>query len=195
MQDFPIFNQLKERVPSLNRNWKRYYGMLQELSVPAKTTLIRKGENNKTIYFIKKGCLRIWFEDKNKDVTIAFFFENRAIGSLHAYRGTQNNSQFSLESIEPTDVYVLSAENAEIIYRENEKLKEVLLDFALERFDTYMNLFLSRIRDSPEVRYRQLIKNQPDIVERIPQHYIASYLGITAVSLSRIRNRVWKDKK
>lgn len=92
-------------------------------------------------------------------------------------------------------MYVLSAENAEIIYRENEKLKEVLLDFALERFDTYMNLFLSRIRDSPEVRYRQLIKNQPDIVERIPQHYIASYLGITAVSLSRIRNRVWKDKK
>jgi CRP-like cAMP-binding protein len=51
-------------------------------------------------------------------------------------------------------------------------------------------LFLSRIKDSPRERYEELLREHPEIVRRIPQHYIASYLGITPVSLSRIRNRI-----
>ena len=58
-----------------------------------------------------------------------------------------------------------------------------------ERLVFYQQLFLSRIKDSPEKRYRDLLNNHPEMLQRIPQHYIASYLGITPVSLSRIRNR------
>ncbi|HPI20504.1 MAG TPA: Crp/Fnr family transcriptional regulator, partial [Candidatus Kapabacteria bacterium] len=61
--------------------------------------------------------------------------------------------------------------------------------YLFQRFRNYANLFLSRIKDSPQERYEELIKNHPEILQRIPQHYIASYLGITPVSLSRIRNR------
>jgi hypothetical protein len=53
----------------------------------------------------------------------------------------------------------------------------------------YQKLFLSRIKDNPQKRYEDLLEHYPQILQRVPQHYIASYLGITPVSLSRIRNR------
>lgn len=57
------------------------------------------------------------------------------------------------------------------------------------RFSFYQHLFLSRIKNTPQQRYEELLKEYPNIIQRVPQHYIASYLGITPVSLSRIRNR------
>ncbi|TGL93107.1 Crp/Fnr family transcriptional regulator [Leptospira barantonii] len=193
--DLPFIENLKRRIPGLEKNWSRYKTMLRERKIPPKTVLIRRGEDNKSIFIVRKGCLRIWFDDDGKDITIAFFFENRVIGSLHSYRGTTASSQFLLESVEPTELYEISGEDAATLYRENDEFKEYLLEYTLERFDTYMRLFLSRIRESPERRYLNLIKEQPDIISRVPQHYIASYLGITPVSLSRIRNRVWKEHK
>lgn len=193
--DLPFIENLKRRIPGLEKNWSRYKNMLQERKVPPKTILIRRGEENKSIFLVRKGCLRIWFDDDGKDITIAFFFENRVIGSLHSYRGTNATSQFLLESVEATEMYEISGEDAATLYRENDEFKEYLLEYTLERFDTYMRLFLSRIRESPERRYLNLIKEQPDIISRVPQHYIASYLGITPVSLSRIRNRIWKEHK
>jgi len=66
----------------------------------------------------------------------------------------------------------------------------MLIEILHQRMEHYMKLFLQRIRDSPEKRYADLLKESPHIIQRIPQHYIASYLGVTSVSLSRIRNRL-----
>lgn len=195
MADLQLIEKIKKRVPGIAKNWGLYSGMLEERTIPSKTVLVGKGQFNKSIYLVRKGCLRLCFKDKDKDVTMAFFFENRVIGSLHTYRGLNTESKLIIESIEPTDLYVINGENAERLYKENPELKEFLLEYALERLDAYLSLFLSRIRDSPERRYLDLINEHPYIVNRVPQHYIASYLGITPVSLSRIRNRVWKEKK
>ena len=67
--------------------------------------------------------------------------------------------------------------------------REFLHEILFQRLEHYARLFLSRIRDTPEQRYKNLLRDHPEIIQRIPQHYIASYLGITPVSLSRIRNR------
>ncbi|EPG75500.1 cyclic nucleotide-binding domain protein [Leptospira fainei serovar Hurstbridge str. BUT 6] len=195
MIDLPLIEEIKRSIPGLEKNWSKYEPMLREKRIPAKTVLIQKGEITKTIYIVKKGCLRVWFDDEGKDITIAFIFENTPVASLYSYRGKGITSAFILESLEPTELYFITGQDAERIYRENEGVVEYLLEFAMERFDAYMVLFLSRIRDSPEQRYLNLVKQKPDILARVPQHYIASYLGITPVSLSRIRNRVWKEYK
>jgi DNA-directed RNA polymerase specialized sigma subunit len=57
-----------------------------------------------------------------------------------------------------------------------------------------MNEFVSFIRDSPEERYRKLLNERPHIVQRVPQHYIASYLGVSKVHLSRIKSKLAKGK-
>jgi predicted nucleic acid-binding protein len=68
-------------------------------------------------------------------------------------------------------------------------MKEGFQELLFQRFRNYAQLFLSRIKDTPRERYDDLIKYHPEIIKRVPQHYIASYLGITPISLSRIRNR------
>jgi CRP-like cAMP-binding protein len=67
--------------------------------------------------------------------------------------------------------------------------KELVEENIYQRLEHYFALFLSRIRDTPQQRYLHLLREHPVIVQRIPQHFIASYLGITPVSLSRIRSR------
>ena len=71
----------------------------------------------------------------------------------------------------------------------NSSLRKVYEEKIIERFSFYQHLFLSRIKNTPQQRYEELLKEYPNIIQRVPQHYIASYLGITPVSLSRIRNR------
>jgi len=72
---------------------------------------------------------------------------------------------------------------------DNLEYKEALNEIIFSRLTFYSRLFMSYIKNTPEERYKELLKTHPHIVKRIPQHYIASYLGITSVSLSRIRNR------
>ena len=70
-----------------------------------------------------------------------------------------------------------------------DKLREMYEEKLIERFHVYQQLFLDHIKYTPRQRYEKLLKESPQIIQRIPQHYIASYLGITPVSLSRIRNK------
>jgi CRP-like cAMP-binding protein len=70
------------------------------------------------------------------------------------------------------------------------ELLKALMEISFERQLHYMNEFLSRIRDTPQQRYINLLNERPHVIQRVPQHYIASYLGISSVHLSRIKNKL-----
>lgn len=166
-------------------NSKNYNDLFEEITIGSKMKLIKEGDNIKSIYFIKKGCLRLWFDNQGKDITYQFFFEGQIVsGFLDGEK-----SIFTLESLEPSTIMVIKKNNFEILLKEIPEIKDGYLNFINQRLANYSRLFLSRIKDSPQIRYEQLIKENPEILLRVPQHYIASYLGITPVSLSRIRNR------
>lgn len=169
-------------------DWEKYGHLIKEMVVPAKTMLLYEGDVSKNAYFIKEGCLRLWFNNKGNDISFQFFFENEAVSSIESFRSGEP-SLFSIESIEPSVVYVISRRNYEKIFSEPE-YSEIVSDAIFKRLSHYSRLFMGYIKNSPEERYRELLKNSPHIIKRVPQHYIASYLGITSVSLSRIRNRV-----
>ncbi len=158
------------------------------LTIPAKTTLLHEGEVSHSIYYIKKGVLRMWFNKDGKDITFQFFMENTAVSSIDSFFN-QTQSLFYIESIEECEVLVIGKSIFDEILHSDLKFKDEFINFLTGRFQNYAHLFLSRIKDTPEERYRDLLQLHPEIVQRVPQHYIASYLGITAVSLSRIRNR------
>jgi len=170
-------------------NLEKYRHLLKEKNIPAKTVLLTEGEVSKNAYFIKTGCLRLWFNNKGKDITFQFFFENEAVSSVESFRSGEP-SLFSIESVEPTTVYVISKKNFENIFMNDPAYAAFIQQTIVKRMSHYSRLFMSYIKNTPEERYRELLKNSPHIIKRIPQHYIASYLGITSVSLSRIRNRV-----
>jgi CRP-like cAMP-binding protein len=159
-----------------------------EKNIPSKTILLREGETATNIFFIKQGCLRLWFNKDGKDITLQFFFEEQAVASIESLK-TQQPSLFTIESIEPSILISIEKSHFEYILDHSPKLKSKFQELIFKRFSNYARLFLSRIKDSPQERYNDLIQNYPKIIKRVPQHYIASYLGITPISLSRIRNR------
>lgn len=161
---------------------------INRLFIPSKTILLYEGKIADTFYLIRKGSLRLFFYNEGKDITFQFFFEGDFVASfesLHKHRP----SLFSLESIEPTELVAIKREDFYNLLEQIPLLRKVYEEKLIERFYVYQQLFLSRIKNTPAQRYEELLKGYPYIIQRVPQHYIASYLGITPVSLSRIRNR------
>lgn len=180
-----LIDKLKED----STNWVRFRDAFIEKEIPSKTILLNEGEISDQFYFIKKGCLRLWFNKDGKDITVQFFLEGQVVSSIESLMSSQPSS-FTIESIEPSTVVLLKKADFDQIFQTYPELKEGFQNILFQRFKNYAHLFLSRIRDTPQERYADIVKNHPEIIKRIPQHYIASYLGITPISLSRIRNRI-----
>ena len=172
-------------------NWNKFQDAFIEREITSKTVLLREGEIANKLHFIKKGCLREVFNKDGKDITFQFFFENQSVASFDSFINNKP-SVFSIESIEPSQILSIKKEDLEEIFNTYPELKDKLLEHTFQRIRNYTLLFLSRIKDSPQERYTDLLENHPEIILRVPQHYIASFLGITPISLSRIRNRTQK---
>lgn len=158
------------------------------LSVPSKTILLEEGKIADKLYLIRKGCLRLFFYNEGKDITFQFSFEGDFVASFDSLYKLKP-SLFSLESIETTEVSVVKRDVFYNLIEKTPSLRQAYEEKLIDRFRVYQQLFLSRIKNTPQQRYEELLKEHPNIIQRVPQHYIASYLGITPVSLSRIRNR------
>ena len=168
--------------------WNEFEHLFKREQFPARTTLLKEGEVSKKAYYIEKGCTRLWFNNDGKDVTFQFFFEGEGVSSVESFR-TNQPSLFSIETIEPCTMLCISKKDFQAILDASPDIKNYIEENSFQRLIFYQKLFLSRIKDNPQKRYEELLKNYPQILQRVPQHYIASYLGITPVSLSRIRNR------
>jgi CRP-like cAMP-binding protein len=187
-----VFDQLKKLLPQLQGSWEKYTSLYHRLEVPAKTILLHEGDVSKKAWYIEKGCLRVWFNNKGKDVTFQFFFEQEGVSSIESFR-KGIPSLVTLETIEPCILHWIHKKDYVEMMSELNAIPEVreqLADVMLDRQINYMTHFMSFIKYTPKERYLSLLKEKPHIIKRVPQHYIASYLGITSVSLSRIRNAV-----
>lgn len=140
------------------------------------------------MFFIEKGCLRTWVNNNGKDITTQFFFEGQKVSSIESFR-TNQPSLYSIESIEPCSLQTISQKNFKSILETAPELKTELEEHLFKRLMHSQRLFFSYLKNNPQQRYKELVEQHPEIILRVPQHYIASYLGITSVSLSRIRNR------
>lgn len=177
---------LKNLLDSLG---EEYPHLLKERHIDAKTTLLREGEISHYMYIIREGCLRLWFNKNGRDITFQFFFENQAVSSMESFMNGIP-SLFYMESIEPSRVIAIHKDDFDLLLKGKPGMKEAFQKILLLRLENYTRLFLSRIKDSAGERYIELIERYPQIAERVPQHYIASYLGITPVSLSRLKKNI-----
>lgn len=169
--------------------WNALLPYAKKQTFPKRTILLEEGKRSNKVYWIEKGCLRLSFNKDGQDISFQFFFEGEAISSIESLKH-QKPSLFSIETIEASTLYGIDSAVFLQQTEQNPTLQKFVNETLYKRLYHYQKLFLSRIKDSPEERYKDLLSRQPNIVQRIPQHYIASYLGITAVSLSRIRNRI-----
>ncbi|MDC8104265.1 Crp/Fnr family transcriptional regulator [Chryseobacterium sp. Chry.R1] len=160
----------------------------EQEELPNKTLLTEEGKMARKFYYLKKGVARGWLNNDGKEITFQFLFEGNFISSWESLF-YNSPSIYNIETIEPCTVYSTSIEDFRQIIENNPDSKELYYSYLQERLLKYQKLFISRIKDSAEERYNELIKQSPEIFRRVPQYYIASYLGITSVSLSRIRGK------
>lgn len=156
-----------------------------------KTTLLNAGKIAKEVHFIKSGCIRLYYEKDGEDISAYFFTEHMFAGAYDSFI-SQKLSRHSIEAIEDCEVLAIDYLGFQRVLKDSPEWNEHVRKILEERFVALHDLFTSQILDSPEERYVKLQKARPDLINRIPQHQIATYLGVTAVSLSRIRNRIVK---
>jgi CRP-like cAMP-binding protein len=158
-----------------------------------KSILLNAGQVSNEVYYLIKGCIRLFCEKDGEELSTYFFTENMFAGSYDSFL-SRKPSKVAIETLEECEVLSLTHEAQEELYKVFPKMNEFIRKAIEQRFVLLHDLFISYLLNSPEERYLMLQKDRPKLLQRIPQHQIASFLGITPVSLSRIRNRVARKK-
>jgi CRP-like cAMP-binding protein len=151
------------------------------------TFLVEEGQLANTFYFIASGAARAFYVKDDKNVTAWFAFENHFINALDSYFRNIPSPHY-IELLEQSCVWEISKKNAIALakkHRDFEALSnKIILTTLLNLNDHVVSLRFGTAKE----RYDTLLASRPDITNRVPLHHIASYLGITMETLSRIRN-------
>ncbi|MBP7738234.1 MAG: Crp/Fnr family transcriptional regulator [Spirochaetes bacterium] len=181
---------IKKRFPFEDGDLNKLLGIITIRNVPAGTILLREGEIASILHLVIKGCLRTYFvKDTGAEVTSQFFIESQVVASFESAVTRTPGNQY-IEAIEDSTIAFIPMEELEKLFMNNATAIAGFNRFIMNRLIYYMNQHASFILDSPEQRYLKLLKEFPGLASRLPQQYIASFLGITPVSLSRIRARL-----
>ncbi|MFY7840677.1 MAG: Crp/Fnr family transcriptional regulator [Lacibacter sp.] len=156
------------------------------------TILLKEGQHSKDSYFVLEGCIRTYYIIDGEEKTTAFYTEMDAL-TPHCVI-TQAPSEYFISCVEDC---ILTISNSDMEVEVNSKfpkfelmcrkLSEQLLAKKQIDFDEFKT-------SSPEQRYLNLLQKRPDLIQRVPQHQLASYLGIKPQSLSRLRGRIVEKK-
>lgn len=144
------------------------------------------GHTCRTIYFIKKGALRVYYFKGDTDITESLEFENAFVARIESLV-TGQPSRKGIQAIEDTVLIAINADQLIALYDTYIEIERLIKKIFLSVFIATINRLESIQFHSAEVRYANLLNEHPDMFKRVPLKYIASYLGITQVSLSRIR--------
>jgi len=158
------------------------------------TILLRQGEVSDKCYFVLAGCIRQYsVGDEGKEVTINFFTEEQAVVIFKSYK-QKIPSDYFLSCVEDSTLLVGDLESEDGMYEKFPELDKITRAIIEHNFGEEQDEKARFIGAVPEVRYRMLLEKRPGLINRVPQHQLASYLGITPESLSRIKKRVSQDR-
>ena len=154
-----------------------------------RSVVIPAGQVADEVYFVVKGCLRLYYMKDGVDRTTYFFTEHMFAGTYDSFL-SRRPSLIAMEALEDTEVLALSHASLQELYQRFPKMNEFVRRSIEDRFVGLHDLFTAYLLNSPEERYLALLKERPELIQRVPQHHIASFIGVTPVSLSRIRARI-----
>lgn len=188
-----ILNSIKSFVELNRLEEEAFLGILSIKKCKKKEFLLQEGQICNKVTFINSGCMRLFYNVEGVENTIQFFFAN----SWHTDYASFLTGQPTIENMQALEACeVVQFRKADLyklynIYPVFDRVGRVMAENA---FLSLSKLNKMLTNEEPEQRYLNLLQQRPELVERIPQHYIASYLGIKPESLSRIRKRIFQNK-
>lgn len=187
-----IRNYIDKFTKLSDADWQLLLPHLTERTLPKNTLFAKEGKICKEIGFVLGGNMRHYYSKDGEEKTTYFYFENSFVTDYISCI-TGKPGSISIEAMTETTLIVFSYSALQGLYKQShawEKFGRLIAEYLAIGLEERM---VGLLMLSPEERYHQLLSsNKQKIIERIPQHHIANYLGITPVSLSRIRNRAAK---
>ena len=194
--DAPAHSQLRNAISRFikldDADWELLLPHLEERQVAKQEVFAKEGKVAHDIGFLLEGSMRHYYTRDGEEKTTYFYFEGHFV-SAYISCLTNTPSELTIEAL--TDCRMLVFQYKDLLELFNrshkwERFGRLLAEYLAMGLEQRM---IGLLMLSPEERYIQLLEsNKQKIIERVPQHYISSYLGITLVSLSRIRARLLK---
>lgn len=155
--------------------------------IKKKQIIFASGETNTRHYFVEKGLLRMYIIDSaGKEFNVLFASENQWIGDL----STPDETLFFLDAIEKSIVYSISDENLNLLTNDFSSFVKYLK----RSYIFLQKRLVSILSNTAEENYRELIESHPELLKRLPQYHVSSYLGVTPVFLSKILSKRARKK-
>lgn len=163
------------------------------LTLKKKAYLLEEGQVCDFIAFIDAGCIRHFHIKDGDEITCDISFENSFITDFASFNKL-TPSNISFKALEDSQVFLVKRAALMELYERNNKFEKIGRAIAEQVVTRTTEIAMSLASDKPEVRYKKLLNEKPEIFQRVQQKYIANLLGLTPESLSRIRTRVYKSQ-
>lgn len=183
-----LFDYLDQFMPLSKEEEKAIIDLNIFRSFKKGTVLVKEGDIIKGGYFVVKGCLRCYYIIDGEEKTTAFYTEFESLSLISSSNKSRASHFVSCE--EDSIITVGNPEMGKEVIEKFPRFQKLCLIVSEQLLAKNLASFADFKNASPEQRYINLLKNRPDLLQRVPQHQIASFLGIKPQSLSRIRKRL-----
>lgn len=158
------------------------------------TLLLKEGQISNKCYAVLKGCIREYYLIDGEEKSTAFFTEGQPVNAFTSF-ANQTPSKHYLECVEDCVLTVGNESIEKEMCERIPRLADIIREEVEKEAGRNQDEFAFFMTSTPEERYLNLLKTRPDLFNRVPQHQIASYIGVKPESLSRIRRRIASKKK
>lgn len=152
--------------------------------------LLTQGEVCKHLIFVEKGCLRLFYPDEEVEVSVWFSFAHSSAIDVQSFI-SEKPSNYFIQAIEDSEVLLLSKKELNQLYRRHPRMHQMMKNFWEDVVIHLLDRFTALQTTSAEQRYLDLL-SKPAYMKTIPLKYLASFIGVTPTSLSRIRTQIRK---
>lgn len=184
----PLRVFIEQRVKLEEDAWEDFQSCLGYLQLKKKDHFLREGQICRQVGFIVKGYVRLYYLLNGEEITKDFNFENFFCGSYASF-SMQQPSRFNVIAMESVEMYTVAREDLYRLFEQYascQKLGRIWMEMMFIRKELREASFLL---DTAEQRYADLLTQNSQILQRVPLKYLASYLGMTAETMSRIRGK------
>lgn len=189
-----FFHALRNKVPFSDEELATIRTHLIPKKFRKKQYLLQEGDVCKFIAFVEKGTLRSYsIDEKGNEHIVQFAFEGWTISDLFSFL-TSEPATYTIDAVENSEVLLISKAAHEELLKTMPHYQTYMFTLVTNAYIALQRRMTSTISQTTEERYASLITDCPNLSQRVPQHMIASYLGLKAETLSRVRKKITARK-
>jgi CRP-like cAMP-binding protein len=189
----PFIDYLLKKAPLSAGEIELMKRLLSVKAYKKGTVLLAEGEVSQAFYFILEGCCRMYYLVDGREKNTHFYTEHQFVSSYESFVNQRPSNHF-IDCLEACKLVIITAKQAAQMLSYSSGFEQLSRIFMEEELMLYQKMLFAYVGMNSEQRYQMLLEEYPDLIQRIPQYHLASYLGLAPETLSRVRQRISKNE-